>query len=133
MKGTGKWLPWLSSAGAGLLIFLWVLITNSFWTVGKPDIFRVLSDACITSAALVGGVGVLIFASSRGTFDMLAYSFLHIFDLFRPNARNERYKDFYEYKKLKGERKHPVAHMLIVGIVFFLFSWFFSMIWQNSF
>ena len=133
MKRTGKWVPGLISFGVGLLIFLGVLVTNSFWTVGKPDIFRLLSDACIVSAALVGGVGVLVFASSKGTFDMLAYGFLHIFDLFRPNARNERYRDFYEYKQSKGERQRPVAHMLIVGIVFFLLSWFFSFLWQKSF
>lgn len=133
MKKTGKWIPGLISLGVGLLIFLGVLILNSFWTVEKPDIYRLLSDACIVSAALVGGVGALVFAANAGTFDMLAYGFLHIFDLFRPNARNERYRGFYEYKKAKGERKRPVAHMLIVGIFFFFLSWIFSYIWQKSF
>lgn len=132
MKKAGKWAPWLSSSGVGLLISLGVLVSNSFWTVGKPDIFRLLSDACIVSAALVGGVGALVFAANEGVFDMLSYGILHIFDLFRPNARNERYRDFYEYKLSKGERRRPVAHMLIVGIVFFLLSWIFSVLWQKS-
>ena len=128
----GKWISGLISLGAGLLIFLGVLVGNSFWTVGKPDIYRLLSDACIVPAALVGGVGALIFVSSKGTFDMLAYAIMRFFDLYRPNARNPRYRDFYEYKLSKGERQRPVSHMLIVGIVFFLFSWIFSVIWQNS-
>lgn len=132
MKRTGKWIPGLISLGIGLLIFLGVLVSNSFWTVGKPDIYRLLSDACIVPAALVGGVGALLFASNKGTFDMLAYGILHFFDRYRPNARNEQYKDFYEYKLSKGERQRPVSHMLIVGIIFFLLSWIFSIIWQNS-
>lgn len=132
MKRTGKRAPWLTSLGIGLLIFLGVLVANSFWTVGQPDIYRLLSDACIVPAALVGGVGALVFAAGHGTFDMLAYGIKHIFDVFRPNARNEKYRDFYEYKQSKGERRRPVAHMLIVGIGFFLLSMIFSFIWQKS-
>lgn len=132
MKKAGKRLPWLASFCIGLLTAMGVLVTNSFWTVGKPDIFRLLSDACIVSAALVGGVGALVFAANGGVFDMLAYGIRHIFDVFRPNARNERYRDFYEYKLSKGERRRPVAHMLIVGIAFFLLSWIFSVLWQKS-
>ena len=132
MKKAGDWVPWLSSFVVGLLIFLGVLVTNSFWTVGKPDIFRLLSDACIVSAAMVGGVGALVFAANGGVFDMLSYGIIHLFDVFRPNARNERYRDFYEYKLSKGERQRPVAHMLIVGIVFFIFSCIFSILWQKS-
>lgn len=135
MRRGNRWIPGLISLGAGLLIFLGVLSANSFWTVGKPDIYRLLSDACIASAAFVGGVGVLVFASNSGAFDMLAYGFLHIFDLFRPNARNPRYRDFYEYKQTKEEKREgrrPVTHMMIVGVGFFLFSLIFSMIWQNS-
>lgn len=132
MKRTGNRASWLGSLCAGLLIALGVLVANSFWTVGKPDIYRLLSDACIASAALVGGVGILVFAAGNGTFDMLAYGFLHIFDLFRPNARNRQYRDFYEYKQSKGQRKRPVSHMLLVGIGFFLLSWIFSLVWQKS-
>lgn len=132
MKGTGKWTPKLLSLGAGLLIFLGVLVSQSFWEVGKPDIYRLLSDACIASAVLVGGIGLLVFASSEGTFDMLSFGFRQFINHFRPSARNERYIDFYEYKQSKGERKRPVAHMLLVGIFFFLLSLLFSFIWQRS-
>lgn len=132
MKRGDRWKPILGSLGAGLLISLGILVSNEFWTVGIPDIFRLLSDACIASAALVGGIGVLVFASGSGTFDMLAFGFIHIFDVFRRNARNPRYRDFYEYKQKKGERQKPVAHMLIVGICFFVLSWIFSFIWQRS-
>lgn len=133
MKRADKWAPILRSFCVGLLLFLGVLVANSFWTVGMPDIFRLLSDACIVPAVMVGGVGVLVFASGQGTFDMLSYGFQHLFDLFRPNARNEHFRDFYEYKQLKGERRRPVAHMLIVGTAFFVLSWIFSCLWRNSF
>lgn len=128
----GSTPPMLVSLGAGLLISVSVLVMNSFWTVGKPDIFRLLSDACIVSAALVGGVGVLVFAANGGLFDMLSYGFRQFIDHFRPNARNEHYRSFYDYKQAKGERRRPVAHMLIAGIAFFLLSLVFSFIWQEN-
>lgn len=128
----GNRRPVLVSAGAGLLIFLGVLLANSFWTVGKPDIYRLLSDACIVPAALVGGVGVLAFAANGGLFAIFSYGFRQFFDHFRPSARNERYKSFYEYKQAKDEGRRPVGHMLITGIAFFLLSLLFSLIWRYS-
>lgn len=130
---TGTWRPVLASLSVGLLIFLGVLVANSFWTVGPPDIFRLLSDACIAPAAFVGGVGVLVFAANGGTFDMLAYGAKQFLGHFLPKGRNERYHSFYEYKQAKGERRRPVVHMLVVGVAFFLLSGFFSFLWQKSF
>lgn len=72
-----------------------------------------------------------MFASNGGVFDMLAYGVLHIFDLFRPNVRNERYKNFYEYKQEKGDRKRPFAHMLIVGLFFLVMSAILSFVWYK--
>ncbi len=131
-KQTGRRPSLLVSLGAGLLISVSVLVMNSFWTVGKPDIFRLLSDACIVSAALVGGVGVLVFAANGGLFDMLSYGFRQFIDHFRPSARNEHYRSFYDYKQAKGERRRPTAHMMIAGIIFFLLSLVFSLFWQEA-
>ncbi len=129
MKSQKKWVPTLICFGIGTLLCAAVLIANSFWTVEAPDIYRLLSDACIVPGALIGGAGALVFAANGGMFDMLSYGIMHIFDLFRPNARNERYRSFYDYKQAKGDRHRPVAFMLIVGLVFFALSGVFSVVW----
>ncbi len=131
MKNPKRWLPTLICFAVGTLIALAVLITGSFWKVKAPDIYRLLSDACIVSGVMVGGVGALVFASNSGVFDMLAYGIQHIFDLFRPNGRSERYRDFYEYKQSKGDRHRPVAFMLAVGLVFLALSGIFSTVWSK--
>ncbi len=132
MSKVKKRLPYLICFGIGGAIFLAVIISNRIWTLKGYDVFRLLSDACIVPGALLGGVGVLVFATNEGFFDMLTYGIMHIFDLFRPNARNERYRDYYEYKKEKsGRDKKTTAHMLIVGLVFLFLSAVFSFVWYQ--
>ena len=60
----------------------------------------------------------MIFASNGGAFDMLSYAFIRFFDLFRRDVRNKKYKDFYEYREAKKDKKRGMAFMLIVGVIF---------------
>ncbi len=131
MNKLKKLLPYLICFGIGAAIFLTIIISNEIWTLSGYDVFRLLSDACIVPGALIGGVGALVFASNGGAFDMLNYAVMHIFDLFRPNARNERYKNFFEYKQAKADRHRPIAHMLIVGLFFLILSAIFSLVWYK--
>lgn len=131
MKKFKNFLPYLICFGIGIAIFLAVIISNKIWTMSGYDVFRLLSDACILPGAMIGGVGALVFAANGGVFDMLCYGVIHFFDLFRPNVRNERYKNFFEYKQAKGDRQRPFAHMLIVGVVFLMLSAIFSFVWYK--
>ncbi len=131
MNKPKKLFPYLICFGVGIAIFLAVILTNKIWTHSGYDVFRLLSDACMVTGTLIGGIGALVFASNSGTFDMLSYGIIHFFDLFRPNARNEKYRDFYEYKKAKGDRQRPFGHMLIVGLVFLLLAAVFSFVWYQ--
>lgn len=132
-KGSGGgWRPWLISFSIGLAISAVVLCANSFWDAPERDIFRLLSDACITSAAFVGGPGLLAFAAGCGAFDILFYGVRQFLRHFRPGANRERYQSFYEYRQAKERERRPVAHMLAVGAVFFLLSCLFSFLWQKG-
>jgi len=131
MNKPKKLVPYLISFGAATAIFLAVILSNKIWTHSGYDVFRLLSDACMVAGVLIGGVGALLFASNSGTFDMLIYGIKHLFDLFRPNARNEKYRDFYEYKKAKGDRNRPFGHLLVAGLVFLLLAGVFSLIWYQ--
>lgn len=131
MKKFKKFLPYLICFVIGAAMFLAVIISNDIWALSGYDVFRLLSDACIVPGAVIGGVGALVFAANGGAFDMLSYGILHIFDLFRPNARNEKYRNFVEYKQAKADRNRPFAHMLIVGVFFLILSAIFSFVWYK--
>lgn len=131
MKRIKKYLPYLICFAIGVAMFLAVIISGKIWALSGHHVFRLLSDACILPAAVLGGIGALVFAANGGVFDMLSFAVIRLFDLFRPNVRNEKYKDFYDYKMAKSERRHSFAHMLIVGAIFLALSAIFSFVWGN--
>lgn len=132
-KPVRTWIYYAVSFGIGCVISLAVLCSNSFWTLEGSVLYQVLSDAFLVSGSLLAGVGLLVFAANRGTFHMLSYAVIRIFDLFRPNARNEKYRDYYEYKKAKMDSKsRPVAYLLLVGLGFLALSVIFSVVWTQT-
>ncbi|MCI8988524.1 MAG: DUF3899 domain-containing protein [Clostridia bacterium] len=114
-----KAVPYVVSAVVGMVVFTIIVCTKKIWNYddGK-QVLRILSDAFFVPGVILAGVGLLIFASNGGAFDMLSYAFIRFFDLFRRDVRNKKYKDFYEYREAKKDKKRGMAFMLIVGVIF---------------
>lgn len=114
-----KAVPYVVSAVVGMVVFTIIVCTKKIWNYddGK-QVMRILSDAFFVPGVILAGVGLLIFASNGGAFDMLSYAFIRFFDLFRRDVRNKKYKDFYEYREAKKDKKRGMAFMLIVGVIF---------------
>ncbi len=114
-----KAVPYVVSAVVGMVVFTIIVCTKKIWNYddGK-QVLRILSDAFFVPGVILAGVGLLIFASNGGAFDMLSYVFIRFFDLFRRDVRNKKYKDFYEYREAKKDKKRGMAFMLIVGVIF---------------
>ncbi len=114
-----KAVPYFVSAVVGMVVFTIIVCTKKIWNYddGK-QVLRILSDAFFVPGVILAGVGLLIFASNGGAFDMLSYAFIRFFDLFRRDVRNKKYKDFYEYREAKKDKKRGMAFMLIVGVIF---------------
>lgn len=114
-----KAVPYVVSAVVGMVVFTIIVCTKKIWNYddGK-QVLRILSDAFFVPGVILAGVGLLIFASNGGAFDMLSYAFIRFFDLFRRDVRNKKYKDFYEYREAKKDKKRGTAFMLIVGVIF---------------
>lgn len=120
-----KALPYIISAVIGILIFVIIICTKSIWKCEEAkDVFRILSDAFFVPGVCLAGVGLLIFASNGGAFDMLAYAVIRFFDLFKRDVRNKKYKDFYEYREAKKDKKRGMAFILIVGVIFIVLAAF---------
>ena len=112
-------MPYVVSAVVGMVVFTIIVCTKKIWNYddGK-QVLRILSDAFFVPGVILAGVGLLIFASNGGAFDMLSYAFIRFCDLFRRDVRNKKYKDFYEYREAKKDKKRGMAFMLIVGVIF---------------
>lgn len=114
-----KAVPYVVSAVVGMVVFTIIVCTKKIWNYDDDkQVLRILSDAFFVPGVILAGVGLLIFASNGGAFDMLSYAFIRFCDLFRRDVRNKKYKDFYEYREAKKDKKRGMAFMLTVGVIF---------------
>lgn len=76
-----------------------------------------LCDGFFVSGILIGGIGAMVWVSTTGFFDILAYGFknLSILLLFR---RDRKYKRFYDYKAERdAKRQKPQFFLLGIGLI----------------
>lgn len=118
-----KWLSYIIASIVGLAIFVAIICRFEIWNAaGIKYVMQILTDACFVPGVLLAGVGLIIFASNGGAFDMLAFAVIRIFDLFKKDCKNSKYKDFYEYHEAKKDVKRPMAFMLIIGTIFIILA-----------
>ena len=74
-----------------------------------------LSDAFIVPGLIILCFGALIVSTNGGTFDMLAFGVIKLFDLFKRDVKKSKYRNFYDYRKEQQEKQRGYNHFLIVG------------------
>ncbi len=125
-------LPYLITTLVGAAIVVTIILAQRKWTAeDMTEIMRRLSDAFFVAGVCIGGVGLLVFASNGGVFYMLTFGIIRLFDLFRRNINERKYKDFYEYKESKKDKKHGFGFMLVVGLVFIAIAGAFLAAYYN--
>ena len=80
------------------------------------QIFHILSDSFFVSGVVIAGIGLLVFSSNEGTFDMLVYGMRSFLDLFRRNS-TKRFESFYDYRSSRQANKFGFAFLLVSGLV----------------
>ena len=84
---------------------------------------RILSDGCFVAGLLMTGVGLLVWISTTGFFDIFSYGFHSLLVLFSPLRKPENHETFFDYKTAKEERRgKPMAAIVIVGVGYILVS-----------
>lgn len=101
---------------SGLLLAFIVFIIQRDRGFG---LFHCLSDACFSSGVLLAGAGGLLFAASKGVFDLMFYS---VHSLFTVTFRRDRRESFAEYTAERREKRRDFKALLITGAVFILLS-----------
>ena len=107
----------------GAAIALTVAMGQGLGGVGSAWSLRALSDGCFVTTILLGGMGVLVWVSTTGFFDIFTYAGKSLLVLFSPMKQPEKLKKFYEYKADKDEkRKKADFTLIIVGGAYLLLS-----------
>ena len=84
---------------------------------------RYLSDGCFVSAVIFVGMGLLLWISATGFFDIFGYAMKSLLVLFSPLKKPGEHPHYYEYKCEKDAKRQgkPITHtVLIVGVIVLL-------------
>lgn len=128
MKTLKKYL--ISFGISFFFAFLLALLKDIFAQTSPKVIFQILSDSFFAIGVVVAGIGLLVFASNEGTFDMLIYGVSSFINLFRPNSK-KKYDSFYDYRINKSKNKTSLGFLLIVGIVLIIISVIMLLIYKQ--
>lgn len=96
------------------------------------EIMEVLSNIFLLAGVITTGLGLLIFASNLGSFDMLSYGTKLVFNLACSEQKRKefhnRYPDYYAYYTEKRKEKVKYSYLLKIGVIFMLFSVLFTIL-----
>jgi hypothetical protein len=112
----------------GALLLIW----NIFKQTDKGAIFTLLSDAFFISGFIIFGIGGLVFISSTGFFDIIAYGFKSLGVLFLKITYKkgdlEKYYEYVERKRANRElnkESSSTLYIILVGLFFIGIAAFF--------
>ena len=121
-KNKSRW--WLSYvitfAVLAVITVLVAWIRDCYTETSTKILIRGLCDAFCVPGILGICFGLLVLASKGGAFDMISYGMRRFFGIFKKNPLDRKYRDYYEYKKAKREKKRSFWYLIIVGGVYLL-------------
>ena len=121
----------IASAVGLALAFVILCFKNIFSQTDAVKVFQILCDAFFVTGICFACIGVIMLAGNGGAFDMLGYAFVMLFDALRKDISKRKYKDFYEYRQAKKEKKRNVLYMFVVGSAFIAISVIFLILYYQ--
>ena len=88
-----------------------------FAQTAPKDVYHILCDAFFVVGIVIECIGLLIFSSNEGTFDIIVYGVSSFVDMFKKQP-NRKYETFYDYRAARQDKKIKFAFLLIVGLIF---------------
>ena len=121
----------IASAVGLALAFVILCFKNIFSQTDAVKVFQILCDAFFVTGICFACIGVIMLAGNGGAFDILGYAFVMLFDALRKDISKRKYKDFYEYRQAKKEKKRNVLYMFVVGGAFIAISVIFLILYYQ--
>ena len=124
MKKYSRVLSYLITVAIGLAIAVAVFsYRDGFSQPDAQGVYIALSDAFFVPGIFFTGLGVLVWVSNDGFFDIMAYGMHSLVSLFTPFAQKRKREHYYDFKVARAEkRQKPKNVVLWVGIAFLLLA-----------
>ena len=108
-----------TAVAGGMTVFL-LWLRDYSEAVTLADRYRLLADAFTIPGVLLVMVAALVWISSDGFFDGLAYAFSRVGSMFIPfHRQSAKHMTYYDYKmSKKDKRPHGYGFLFYVGLVF---------------
>ena len=121
---TGSFAQYMAAFFAGLVIAVLVALLRGFAFEQAGYLkARYLSDGFFVAGVLLTGVGVLIWISTTGFFDLFSYAFHSLPVLFTALKNPEEHTHYYEFKAMQEKKRgKPLYFLVIVGAGYLLLS-----------
>lgn len=127
-----KYREYLITFGVGAVIALLVCLFKEISHAATAvEAMSILSDACFTSAVMIGGFGLIGVVSNAGNFDTLTYGVKILRHMWKKSENRTVEKNLFEYKRAKDEKHMETKHLLLVGLLYFLFAIIFTIIFYQ--
>lgn len=128
MKSLKKYLI---TIGIGLLLVLCIVCMKDIFNVSEAGkIFHILTDAFFAVGTVITGFGLLVFTSNEGVFDGLVFGVTSFFSMFKKDLKR-KYKNLYEYKADRQDKKLSFGFMIISGLFFLAVSMIMFALYNN--
>lgn len=111
-----RWLAYVITAGVlAALTALCGLLFNGYTSDNTKTLVGAWSSSFSVPGIVCLGVGLLIWCSNEGAFDMLGYGIKSLFRLFRKDVKDRKYGDYYGYQQARRSKKKPCLYLVVVG------------------
>lgn len=122
-----KWGKALSRAACALaelaLVFAVARLRGLDFSKSVQLNARYLSDGFFVVGLLATGLGLLIWVSTTGFFDIMGYAVKSVVVLFSSLKKPKDHLSFYDYKQIKNENRGKPRHALLLsGVACILLS-----------
>lgn len=99
-----------------------ILLSKDFFVQTElVQVLHILCDAFFVVGLVMFNMGLLIFTSNEGAFDMMVYGVRSFVDLFR-KTNTKKYPTYYDYSESRREKKLRFGFLLICGAFFLVVS-----------
>lgn len=127
-----KWLHYIIISGVALLLVLCVLLVQNAFQSSGEELLSSLCDAFFVAGVVTLGIGLLIWASDNGTFDMVSFGVIKLFDMLKKDITKVKYKTYYDYRQAQQGKKHSFTAYLIIGSVLMAIAIIFLILYNNQ-
>ena len=104
---------------AAVALIIWA--KDIFAQTQAADVYHILCDAFFAVGVVILCIGLLIFSSNEGTFDIIVYGVSSFVGMFKKN-HVRKYDTFYDYRAERADKKIKFGFLLICGLIFIAVS-----------